>query len=224
VVEPGIAHVTVANTGYTVSGNVSYYNALNPQMHNVTVTLTKTDAPELGKTYTAVTPASGNGDYQILGVSNGTYNVKFSLATAWGGVTSADIIAIQNHYKLSGAIPLVGLKRLAADVYLNSISALVDVNDRNTVNSKRLNPNGVTFATGNWVFATLENTNLGVGCDLSKYANSAGTSNISITVNNGAATQNFKSLCYGDVDASYSGYKELEDPGTIVSVDDIDGL
>ncbi|MFZ4523720.1 MAG: T9SS type A sorting domain-containing protein, partial [Bacteroidales bacterium] len=209
------AVVTEASGGFTVSGNVSYYNNLNPQMHNVTITLDQGGAP----LYTAVTPATGNGDYTILGVPNGTYNVKFSLPTAWGGVTSADIIAIQNHYKSPGGTLLHGIKRLAADVIANSTAATVLSNDRDQVNAKRLNPNGVSFATGNWVFVKS-------GDELSDpttfvYANSAGTTNIQITVSGATVTQNFKSLCYGDVDASYSGYKEDEQ---IVSMNASNGL
>jgi hypothetical protein len=215
-----VAHVTVAAGGYTVSGNVSYYNTLNPQMHNVTVTLDQGGAA----LYTAVTPASGNGDYQFIGVANGTYNVKFSLTTAWGGVTSADIIAIQNHYKSVGAVPLIGLKRLAADVVDNSTSALVILNDRNAVNNKRLYPNNpaYNFATGNWVF--VKEANVLTNTAPYTFANAAGATNITITVGGSAVTQNFKSLCYGDVDASYSGYKILELQGSVVDVDAIDGL
>ena len=195
------ATVTVANTGYTVSGNVAYANLVNNQMHNVTVTL-KQDGTTM---YSTTTPLTGNGNYEFLGVANGTYTVHLSSPKPWGGVTSADIIAIQNHYKTPNPVLLNGIKRLAADVVDNSSSAIVILNDRTMVNNKRVNPNGVSFATGNWVFAkTAEIGNNGID-----YANTLG-STISITVLDGAVTQNFSALCYGDVDASYTGLKENE--------------
>jgi protein associated with RNAse G/E len=207
------ATVTVANTGYTVSGNVAYANLVNNQMHNVTVTL-KQDGTTM---YSTTTPLTGNGNYEFLGVANGTYTVHLSSPKPWGGVTSADIIAIQNHYKTPNPVLLNGIKRLAADVVDNSSSAIVILNDRTMVNNKRVNPNGVSFATGNWVFAkTAEIGNNGID-----YANSIG-STISITVLDGAVTQNFSALCYGDVDASYTGLKENEN--SILDATAVDGL
>jgi hypothetical protein len=196
------ATVSVAATGYTVSGNVAYaYNLVNNQMHNVTVSLKQ------GSTtmYTTTTPSIGNGNYEFLGVANGTYTVHLSSPKPWGGVTSADIIAIQNHYKNPNPVLLNGIKRLAADVVDNSSFATVNLADRTMVNNKRVNPNGVSFATGNWVFTKTTD----IGSNGIAYANTLG-STISITVLDGAFTQNFSALCYGDVDASYTGLKENE--------------
>ena len=210
------AIVTVASGGYPVSGNISYaYGIVNTQMHNVTVTLKQGGVTK----YMAITPATGAGNYQFPNVASGTYDVYFSLTTAWGGVTTADIIAIQNHYRPVGAIPLVGIKRLAADVVDNSTNAIVLVNDRNKVNDKRVNPS-VPFATGDWVFTRSED--IGANAVPFTYANSAGTTYITITVTAVPVVQDFKSLCYGDVDASYTGYKELEEQ--IVNVNDCNGL
>ncbi|MFZ4402086.1 MAG: right-handed parallel beta-helix repeat-containing protein [Bacteroidales bacterium] len=189
---------------YPVSGNVSYYNTLNPQMHNVTITLKQSNVTK----YTAITPATGNGDYSFTGVLPGTYDVFFSLPTAWGGVTTLDVVAIQNHYKVSNPVPLIGLKRLAADVDVNTTAATINLADRNKINDKRVN-SSVVFATGDWVFvkAGAEATSPATYV----YANSAGKSNIQITVGSLPLTQNFKSLCYGDVNADYSGNKDLEE-------------
>jgi hypothetical protein len=221
---PNDAVVTIPTGGniYTVSGNVQYYGTINPNMHNVTVTLTGPSPATT--TFTGVTPATGTATYQIPGVANGTYSVGFSLATAWGGVTAADVIAIQNHYKTVNPTYLKGLKRLAADVVAPSLYALVDAADRNLVNAKRANPSVQFTETGNWVFVkeadASVNPNSTPGYEY-LYANTL-SSNITITVNGGNITQNYKSLCYGDVDASYTGMKEVE--SAIVNANDGNGL
>ena len=207
--------VTIPSGGNVVSGNVSYYGAINPQMHNVLVTLTGPNG-----TFSGITPASGLGNYQIPGVPNGTYTVSFSLSTLWGGVTTADIILIQKHYT-PPTVPLIGLKRLAADVYANSASASITVDDRNLLNNKRLNPNGVSFETGNWVFTRTEDV---LANSSFMYANSAGTTNITIEVPGTTLINNFKSLCYGDVDGSYSGYKMLDPDDKVVDVTQVNGM
>ena len=202
--------VTVVSGGSTVSGNIAYaFNAVNNQMHDVTVTL-----KQAGTTmYTANTPSTGSGNYQFLNVADGAYTVCLSSAKPWGGITSADIVLIQNHYKPVGAVPLIGIKRLAADVYANSSAALVDVNDRDLVNNRRLTPTGYSFATGDWVFTRLEDISAANGYPSGgsiKYANSAGYSDIVITVSGTTVTQDFRALCYGDVDASNTGVKDNE--------------
>ena len=222
-----VALVTVAASGtVTFSGNVSYYlNTTNKEMHNVTVTL-KQGANVM---YTGVTPSTGLGTFSIPGVAAGTYTVYFSLATAWGGVTAADINLIQKHYTtpVAPASLLVGIKRLAADVIPTSFGksgtdAYVVSDDRDLINVKRITPGAGTFgnfATGNWVFTkegdVLQNPTPPSLTYTYIYANSGGVSNISITVGSSNVTQNFKSLCYGDVDASYTGMKMMEDGSTL---------
>jgi parallel beta-helix repeat protein len=218
VSDPDQAIVTVTISGYTVSGNIAYaYGTVNPQMHNVTVTLKQGGVTK----YTAVTPASGNGNYQFLGVTSGTYDVYFSLTTTWGGLTSADITAIQKHYT-PPVVLLHGIKLLAADVYLNSPVGLVNVNDRDLVNQRRLNSNCGCFTTGDWVFTKAEAIGTDPGTYI--YANSGGISNMQIIVGAGDLSQDFRSLCYGDVDASYTGLKEFEIDNQIVDVTNVDTL
>jgi hypothetical protein len=215
---PNDAVVTIPTGGniYTVSGNVSYYGTINPQMHNVTVTLTGISGTT--GTYTGVTPAAGTANYQIPGVPPGTYSVKFSLATAWGGVTAADIIAIQNHYKPVNPTLLKGIKFHAADV--TTPWQEIDLADRNLINSKRSNPSIPFTATGNWVFTKL--SDVSTLPYPSQYENSAGTSTITIIVASDLINQDYKSLCYGDVDASYTGMKDVE--STTLNANDGNGL
>jgi hypothetical protein len=212
---------------YTVSGNVSYaFNLTNNQMHLVEVKLVG-----LVETYIGYTASTGNGDYVIPGVPNGAYTVYLSSPKPWGGVTSTDITLIANDYRPRNPIKLIGIKRLAADVVDNSTSAIIDPGnlDKNMVNSKRLNPS-VQFQTGNWVFtkadATTQNSLNAPGFTYvyahagNPTANALWTafSNITLTVSGGnLINQDFKALCYGDVDASYTGLKILEISGPTVS-------
>ena len=188
-------------------------------MHNVTVTL-----KQGATTYTGKTNGTGNGDYTIAGVPNGTYTVYFSLSTPWGGVTSADVTAIIKHYT-PATVPLYGIKRLAADVNGNSTSATIDASDKNDVNSKRVTPTFV-FPTGDWVFTkeadVTQNPYPSSLTFTYVYANAIG-SNITIVVSGADATpitQNFKSLCYGDVDASNTCVKEMESTTADFTVSD----
>jgi len=207
---PDEAVVTLITSGYTVSGNVAYaFNTVNSQMHGVTLSLKQAGTV----VYTTTTPPTGNGNYQFNGVASGSYTVCLSSSKPWGGVTSADIVLIQNHYKPVGAVPLIGIKRMAADVYANNSAAYVDVNDRDLINNRRLTPTGYSFATGDWVFTRLEDISAANGYPSGgsiKYANSAGYSDIVITVSGAAVTQDFRALCYGDVDASNTGTKDNE--------------
>ena len=213
---PASALVNIASSGYTVSGNVAYYlGAVNPQMHNVTVTL-------IGPSnFTTTTPATGNGNYQFLGIPNGTYTVYLSSSKPWGGVTSADIVAIQNHYKSPPTL-LKGIKHIAADVMNPGTTATVIAEDRDLVNSRRLNP-AVTFPnTGDWVFTRIDDAANDPASGPFIYANSIGFSNITLVVNNAIVSQDFRALCYGDVDASYTGVKDNEN--AVINFNTTNGL
>ena len=73
----------------------------------------------------------------------------------------------------------------------------------------------------NWVFTKAEDVSANTAPF--RFANSGGTSYIQITISNANVIQNFKSLCYGDVDASYTGLKMQED-GSTFDVTATDGL
>jgi hypothetical protein len=203
-----------ANT-YVVSGSVRYYNALaNQQMHNVQVRMVcQSGDCTPGAVYSATTPATGLGNYSISNMPAGSYTVYLSSPMAWGGVTSTDVSRINNH--VTGLRPMSGIYLLAADVSAHSASALVTTADRDLVNAKRLNPS-VLFPTGDWVFTRRDdamatsNYAYAHGGSANDAASAGAYSNITITV--GAnLVQDFVSLCYGDVDASNSGLKAIQD-------------
>ncbi len=193
---------------YTVSGNISYaFNSVNPQMHDVEVTLVGTGGEG---TFTGYTAATGDGDYAIAGVPNGIYTVYLNSPKPWGGVTSADVVAIQNHYRARRPRLLQGIKRLAADVVDNSTGIIVNSADRNAVNARRLG-NSSSFATGDWVFTRAGDISSTTYPIDYAYTGTTVYSDITIEVNGANLTgQDFKSLCYGDVNASYTGMKDVE--------------
>ncbi|MEI7662249.1 MAG: hypothetical protein WCK34_08625, partial [Bacteroidota bacterium] len=200
------AYVTLSSAGFPVSGNVAYaFNLMNPQMHDVTVRLKQGAVVR----YTTTTSSSGNGNYLFPSVDPGSYTICLSSSKPWGGVTTTDIAMIQNHYKTPGGTPLVGIKRLAADVVANSSAAIVNAVDRDTISAKRVAPT-FPFSTGNWLFTKIGDISLNTYPIA--YANSAGYSDITLTVSAAPVVQDFRSLCYGDVDASYTGLKDSENP------------
>jgi len=195
-------------SGNTVTGNVAYaFGTINAQMHDVVVTLTGTGSEG---TFTGTTAPTGNGNYSIPGVPDGTYIVTLNSPKPWGGVDNADVTAIANHYRASRPVILTGIKRLAADVVGSSSSVVVNSSDRDEVFNRIKTPPTVTgFSTGDWVF-TKDGDKTAAPFPL-QYANSLGSS-IQITVGVGSTTHNFSALCYGDVNASYNGIKESEIP------------
>ena len=207
--DPDQAIVTVNSlppTGNTVTGNVSYaFGTCNEQMHDVAITLTPTGG---GSSFTGTTAATGQGNYSIPGVTTGTYWVKLHSDKPWGGVTSADITAMENHYRASRPVLLQGIKRLAGDVYQNSTSHIVNVDDRNAVNN-RMNNQSYNAFPGDWVFtktADIAATSYPIQYSNDNY-NGSGFTTIKITVDATHTSFNYSALCYGDVNASNNGLK-----------------
>ena len=99
-----------------------------------------------------------------------------------------------------------------------SPAANVTVDDRDLVNLKRTTPS-IPFPTGNWLFT--RSGDVGVNSYPIPFANSGGYADITLTVT-GNIIQNFSSLCYGDVDASYTGLKDNEN--TVVNFTTSNGL
>jgi nitrous oxidase accessory protein NosD len=208
-----LVEATTAGT-YTVSGNVSYaYGVVNEQMHDVEVKLVGDNGTFIG--YTA---ATGPGNYSIPNVAPGTYNVYLYSPKPWGGVTAADITAINNHIRNRPGWILNGIKLLAADVVDNSTSATILNDDRVLVNNRRLQPanSGLFASTGDWVFTKAEDIDNNTSPYVYSHAGTIPFSNIEITVTDADVEQNFVSLVYGDVNASYTGLKILEIEGPMV--------
>jgi hypothetical protein len=125
---------------------------------------------------------NGSGHFLFSNLANGTYRLDGTSTKPWGGVNASDGLLILKHFV--NAQPLSGLKLVAADVdgsgYVNSADALLDVKRFVNVIS--------SFTPGDWVF---EKDTITV----------TGTGNI---------TDDFKALCYGDVDGSYIPAARIE--------------
>jgi hypothetical protein len=210
--------VSVSASGYTISGNVSYSGDINPEMHDVEITLDGTND------YTEYTNATGDGDYEFVGVegsaSGTSYNVSLNSPKPWGGVNSADLVAIIYHfYAVNYSFPfdqLSGIYKRAGDV---DDDGDVDLNDYSAV-AARIGGTPYSSGVGDWVFTESVD-------DFTPYTNNGETSYLSLTVfESDIPNNNYKALCYGDVNGSYSGMKddEILDNGLLVDLTEKFGL
>ncbi|MCX6272170.1 MAG: T9SS type A sorting domain-containing protein [Bacteroidetes bacterium] len=198
----------------TTTYTVTAYDGFNYSVSSVTVIVSNCSSLEGTLTYmnTEATPmlnasvllkqngsivsqvtTNSSGHYLFQSPANGTYVLDGASTRPWGGVNAADALLILQHFVGFSLLP--GLKREAADVdasgFVNATDALLTV--RRFVN---LIP---SFPAGDWVF---EKDTITI----------TGTDNL---------TNDFKALCYGDVDGSYSpaaktGYAlSMENEGTI---------
>jgi len=220
--------VSVAENGVTVSGNVSYaFGSINEQMHDVEIILTGT-GDYAGTNYSTTTASTGNGDYEFVGVANGTYEVSLNSPKPWGGVNFSDLYAIVYHY-YADLYPSYGFPQIPNSIKLRA----ADVNNDGIVNMTDYSVlyarmTGTALDVGDWVFMTDDDNAFDYDNTTTPYANNAYTSSdkITIAVSGAAVTQNFKGLCYGDVDASNTGMKEseLENPEVWVNLTEKFGL
>jgi hypothetical protein len=129
-------------------------------------------------------------------------------------------VAINNHVRNRPGWELTGIKRLAADVETNSTAANINNADRLLVNQRRLNPGNSSLfaATGDWVFTKAGDMEQSGSTYIYSHAGATPFSNIQITVveDGDDVEQDFVSLVYGDVNASYTGLKILEIEGPTV--------
>jgi len=120
--------------------------------------------------------ASGTtGDYLFNNVVNGSYSLNSSSTKIWGGVNSTDALQIRRH--IAGISLLTGLRLLAADVNASSTITSTDA----LLIRRRVAGLDATFASGDWLFE-----------------------NPAFNVSGQNVIQNFKGLCFGDVNGSYA--------------------
>ncbi len=181
-----INNVTISSV--FVNGNVTVGNCSNL---DGTVTYMNTVSTPMNNT-TVLLKQNGSivnqmvtnsaGHFLFQNMANGTYRTDGTSTKPWGGVNASDGLLILKHFV--NAQPLTGLKLAAADVdgsgYINSADALLDV--------KRFVNIISSFNVGDWIF---EKDTVVV----------TGTGNI---------TDDFKALCYGDVDGSYIPAAKVE--------------
>lgn len=137
-----------------------------------------------GNTVTDETSTNGSGYYVFSNMEPGNYTLDGLCTKPWGGVDAADALLINKHYV--GMSTLTGLRRSAADVngngYINAADALITL--------KRFVGLQFSFIPGDWLFEHHE----------------------IIFTGNDNLTDNFKGLCYGDVNGSHQPNGVKQEP------------
>ncbi|MEI6577109.1 MAG: kelch repeat-containing protein [Bacteroidota bacterium] len=120
--------------------------------------------------------SDATGQYSFSAVPAGNYTIHCTSTTAWGGVNSTDAYMILKHS--TSLINLIGIRLKAGDVNLSVTVNAVDA----LLCSKRFVNLISSFAAGDWIFEDPE-----------------------VVVTGGPVqTLNFKGLCVGDVNGSYT--------------------
>ncbi len=142
-VVPDAGTVTINNdqSGFSLSGIVTYDNPAQTPLQNVTVKL-------ISGTDTLTTATDASGSYSFGNLTAGTYTVEASKSGQWGGVNSTDALETVRYF--SHISSLTSLQMKAADVNnngeVNSTDALMIVRRfLKLVNS---------FAVPDWIFNT----------------------------------------------------------------------
>jgi len=116
-----------------------------------------------------------NGNYTLPTVPNGTYTTDGTSTKAWGGVNSLDALKLARHFQ--NLETLTGLRFRAGDV---DNTGYINANDVLLVMQRAVQMISVFPVNSDWVFE-----------------------NNTILVNGAPVSNNFKGLCYGDVNGSY---------------------
>ncbi|MDP4266191.1 MAG: T9SS type A sorting domain-containing protein [Bacteroidota bacterium] len=166
--------VYVSDPVYNITGNLTYSNSANTPLDNVNLTLEDYITASVIKT--AKTDASGN--YVFDNIPNGSYRIKATTTKPWGGVSAMDVT---DFMKFIGNVPgtvLAGVDLLSGDA--NGSGTVTSI-DLTIIKQKIVNPTVVNFANGDWVF-----------------------DNSLILVNGSDVIYDFKGVCSGDENGSYT--------------------
>ena len=187
----GTDQIAVTVTPIALKGNITYKNAANTPMGNVTVSLLNASNVSLGSTTTSPT-----GYYQFATMPSGTVaKIQVSTAKTWGGGNSTDALAMSR--RAIGNPPGFWLADMA------HIDEVGDVNATNIVNATdallvkhRAIQLVSSFAAGDWSFYSPS--------DNLMFENSAlGTALLAYTPVPGTI-KDIQAMCYGDVNGSFT--------------------
>lgn len=123
----------------------------------------------------ASTTTNASGVYAFSSIPSGNYQMTITPSAAWGGVNSTDALGILNHF--AQITPLTGMGLAAADV---NISHTINGTDALYV-MKRYSALITSFPAGDYLY-----------------------NNDTVIINGNLVTNNFKMICFGDVNASYA--------------------
>ncbi|HOH98966.1 MAG TPA: M14 family zinc carboxypeptidase [Bacteroidales bacterium] len=115
--------VGLVRTGYHLSGHVVYNNANQTPMSLASVILSDSNGQVLDST-----TADSTGYFVFNWLQAGDYQLRAQASHVWGGVNSADALAVMRHFVEMGP-PITGLAFYAGDVnqsnFLNANDALL---------------------------------------------------------------------------------------------------
>lgn len=164
--------------GYSISGNVYYGNTGTSKPMQTNTTVNCTPGPTV--------PTGALGAYTIRPLADGNYTLGGASTKPWGGLQALDAIQVQRF--VSGAITFTNLQRRSGDVNKSSSVQNLDA----TFIRRRVSSIAVPQWTApDWIF----DGPFGTPPALQEYPFTISGSNI---------TLEFRTLCSGDVNGSYS--------------------
>jgi len=132
---------TIVPAGYALSGSISYPNANNTPLTNLTVKLKDGNGTVINTTTT-----NNSGHYLFSNVQNGNYTLEVSTSRPWGGVTALDVLLYQKH--IAGIVIISGIKLAAGDVNGSGTLSALDI----LLIRKRIAGISYSFPVGDWLF------------------------------------------------------------------------
>lgn len=164
--------------GYALTGNVYYgvTGATKPMITNTTVTLTP------GPTV----PTGPLGAYDIRPLADGTYALTGATTKPWGGLNSFDATLVARY--LGSIVTLTDLQKRAADVNLSNSVTSFD----GTLIKRRLG----SIATPQWTAPNFVFDG--------PFPSTPLLSGMPIIISGANVTQEFRTICSGDLNSSYT--------------------
>jgi len=133
--------LTVATTGYSLNGTITYPNASQTPLQGLTVKLKNSSGSVVATTTTDLT-----GNYLFSNVANGNYTIEVNSSKPWDGVTATDVLLYRKH--IANITPLSGIFLNAGDVNASGDITAADV----LLLRKRIANIISSFSVGDWLY------------------------------------------------------------------------
>jgi hypothetical protein len=173
--------------GFALTG-FHYYGETNTKpmatLSNITLTPTVPPGPPI-----TVTPTAPTGAYDIRPLGNGSYALTGSTTKPWNGMTTFDATLILRY--TGGVIVFSNLQKRAADVNMTNTAAGVTTFDATLILRRAASQPTPQWSAPPFVYD-------------GPYPSTPALIGYPITINNGNQTLNFRTLCSGDINGSYT--------------------
>ncbi len=133
--------LTVATTGYSLNGTITYPNASQTPLQGLTVKLKNSSGNVIATTTTDLT-----GNFLFSNVANGNYTMEVNSSKPWDGVTATDVLLYRKH--IANITPLSGIFLNAGDVNASGDITAADV----LLLRKRIANIISSFSVGDWLY------------------------------------------------------------------------